>query len=134
MNRQKEYIDSVLEKVAIVSLFLFILFALKSTDCSNLNSFNKSTTIEHVLDLDNSAIFVNPVSFSSVDNSLVACKIFTSNDYNKSNNIITCSDFKEKHSFKTFKKLFLEIKPQIFSANVFRIKNSLNDEEFLLIS
>jgi hypothetical protein len=134
MNRQKEDMDFLIRKIITIGLFLFIFFIFKSTDCSNIESFNKSVAIEHVLTIDNSAILVKPISFPNLQNLLVSCDLFTFNNSNKENFKIICSNIKTNHLLRLCKERFIEIKPQIIDLNSYHIRASLNNEVISLIS
>lgn len=134
MSRQKENIDFFIKKVFTIGLFLSILFVFKSIDHTNLNSFNKSDTIEHVSGIYNSAIIVEPLFFPKFDNSLVFCDLFTFNNSNKVNFKIICSNIKTNHLFRLNKERFIVIKPQIISFNLYHNRSSLTNEDISLIS
>ena len=129
-----KHIDFILEKITIIGFFLFILFVFESADGRNINSINKSNTIEHVLKVENYVTLVTPISFSSINNLLVTCEILTLNDNNKSNLVIICSNIKANHLLQISKERFSKIKPKIFNSICFHIRTSLNNEVIRPIS
>jgi len=134
MNRQKENIDLLIRKVFTLGLFLFVLLVFKSTDSSVNESFNKSGAIENPFKIDNSAILIEPLSFPSIDNSLVSCELLTFNNSNNENYKIICSNNKINHLLLFSIQRFLDIKTHLFNLYPHQVRASLNSEEFPLIS
>jgi len=144
MNRQKENIDLLIGKVAVICFFLLIFFAFKGTDCPNRDSFTKSayqtfyripihvtSTIEQNWEVNKLAILVEPIYFSAFYDALITLEF---NACNKSNFRIICSNNKVNQLLKNCKEQFIVIKAQIIDFNSFHIRTSLNNEEISLIS
>jgi hypothetical protein len=147
MKRQKENIDLLIEKVAVICLFLLILFAFKSTDCPNRDSFSKSayhtfnripihvtSTIEQISEVNKLAILVEPISFSAFDNGLAPIEFVTFNICDKENFKIINSNNKVNQLLKNCKEQFIVIKPRIIDLDSFHIRTALNNEEISSIS
>jgi len=140
MNKKRENINLLIGKVAMIGLFILIIFAFKNTDCSGKYRFCQSGRIVHVLNidkppiLDKSAILVSQISSKDFNGSIVACKIFAFNICNKNNFLIICSNNKVNQLLKNCNEKFLIIKPQISDFASYPIRTSLNNEEISSIS
>jgi hypothetical protein len=135
MNRQKENNISLIERFMMIGLFLFIIFLLRSTDCTDKDSFYYTTyrqgaAIEHIIAKSPSLVSILP-DFNSP---IVACEIFTFNACNKNNFNIICSNNKVNQLLKNCQKRFLVIKPQVLDFDSYHNRTSLNNEEISLIS
>jgi len=137
MNRQKENNISLIERFMMIGLFLFIIFLLRSSDCTNKDSFYYGTTyrqgatIEHIIAKSPILVSILPPDFNSP---IVACEIFTFNACNKNNFNIICSNNKVNQLLKNCQERFLVIKPQVLDFDSYHIRTSLNNEEISLIS
>jgi len=134
MDRQKENIDLLIRKAFTLGFFLFVLLVFKSSDCSVVDSFNRSVTIEKASEIDYSALLVEPLAFTCFDNSLVSCEIFTFNNGNSKNYKIICSNNKMNLLLLLSKKRFIDIKTHLFDINSRQVRASLNSEKIPLIS
>lgn len=141
MNRKEENSNLLIGKVVMICLFLFIIFAFKSTGYSDKYSFCQCGRI-HVINVDmsvnldkstihnNSATLSSPISLPDIP----ACEIFTLHICNKNNFLLICSNNTTNQLFKNCKERFLVIKPFIFDFDSHPIRASLNNEEISLIS
>jgi hypothetical protein len=140
MNRKKENINLLMGKVAMICLFVFIIFAFRSSDCSGNKSFCQRTPIVHVFNADesafseHSAILVSSRVLSTFYNSFVPSEIPALNTCNKINLKIICSANKVDQLLKICKAKFIVIKPQIIDIGSFHNRTSLNNDEVPSIS
>jgi hypothetical protein len=136
MDKQKENINSLMRRLLMVGLFMFITFAFKTTDCSAKDSFCSNTHIVHFHDFgkttiqNNSAILASSVSFPNI----AACELFTLKICSKISFKVIYSNIEANQLLKDCKKQFLEIKPHITDLSLFRIRTSLNTDEISSIS
>lgn len=132
MNRQKEHIDLLLRRIAVIAFFLIILFVSKNNDKNKLDSVENR--IETVLKIENEAILVSPASFHCIDRFLVHCDLNKSFDYTNDNFVINQFNLKINIDLQTCEKRYTKIKPRIHYFNFPQVKTYVDNEETLLIS
>jgi type IV secretory pathway TrbL component len=140
MNIREENNNYLVERVALIILFLFIIFAFKSIENSTKDSFYQNAPFTHVINvekpanIDKSAIIVSQISLENFYISVVSSEIFTYNFYYRNNLLVIFSNNVTKQLLNNCKERFLEIKPQFAYIDLFHSRTSLNSEEISLVS
>ena len=65
MNKQKENIEFMIGRLTMLCFFIFILFSFSAAFSPNEDSSGRITKIEQLMEVENFAIPVDPVSFTT---------------------------------------------------------------------
>lgn len=129
MNNQKENIELILGRVAVICFFIFAFFALFTPNNSNQESIDKVAAIEQLSEIDHFAIPVNPVNFPSPNIKLIFGKQIPVDLFDIGSFKIICLNKDVKHLLRLNKKRFQKIKSARSNPEEFHIRSSVSNEE-----
>ena len=137
MNRQKENRYSWIGTIAMIGLFLCVICFFGNADSSTHITCKQHMPIqvEHVVDVDHSAILVSSSASFNVYPSGIACNVSFNDKVSHTINLaVLSSTNKINQLLKNSRKQFVAIKSTLIDIDSFHVRTSLDSGEVLLIS